>query len=147
MTDIEILELNRQIAEKVMLEPEPIGFPQEWEMTFSNYLDGTPTESSGKNWIVVHLYEHDDEQEWIPKFFATNPKMAFVMEQKIIERELMDEYVFELAEVVIGTSRPGVVQVQTGLNQQELFALIHATPEERCLAALKAVETDLDKQK
>lgn len=65
-------EINVLIAEKVMGEPCPKTFPQDWYTTLHRWLDGEPVESEGGNWIVAHLYENDDIQEWIPKPFATS---------------------------------------------------------------------------
>jgi len=68
-----------------------------------------------------------------PRPFSTDIAAAFEAETKVIEKD-PSMYVHALASVVFGYS-----QVQDISDIRKMCMLIHATPEQRCKAALLAV--------
>lgn len=64
--------------------------------------------------------------------YSTSIADAWLAEERIAELKLKKQYVEALQEIV-GTRRDIVLKFT-------IWALVHATPEQRCLAALKATE-------
>jgi hypothetical protein len=62
---------------------------------------------------------------------------ASYVEQWIAHRDLRSEYIKELTKILIGDNVP---------DSGDLWPLITATPSERCLAALNALETTVPKE-
>jgi len=70
-------------------------------------------------------------------FYSSDPVAVFEMEEKIKELGLMREYGLALAREL------GLFDDERDMGDLEgrnLFALAHASPEDRCVAALEAVE-------
>ena len=75
---------------------------------------------------------------WRP---STDISAAYTMEERIKELGLEHQYVIEMVMIVGGYKHISdvVIRIGRGLSANELFAVIHATPEDRCRAALKAI--------
>jgi len=107
------LELDALVAEKVM----------EWKT----------------NWLKTDWYEEINPNTHRHKGSATNFKpstdiaAAFEAEERAIDKD-PSMYIHALASVVFGYS-----QVQDISDIRKMCMLIHATPEQRCKAALLAV--------
>jgi hypothetical protein len=65
--------------------------------------------------------------------YSTDIAAAWLVEERIAELGLIDEYCIELNAIANA-------HWDDGKRQPQRWQLIHATPEDRCRAALKAVE-------
>ena len=114
------LEANREtdalIAEKVM----------GWESQYIEYGG-----SGGEYvWILPDgIRQHEPD---VPSY-STDIAAAYQMEERIAELGLIDEYCKQLNKIAN-------VHWDEGVRQPQRWQLIHATPEDRCKAALMAVE-------
>lgn len=70
-----------------------------------------------------------------PPKYSTDIAAALEIEEKLKARGLVSEYVEELR-IVCGVEELGW---DACYGDEEMFLFIHATPKQRCLAALKAV--------
>lgn len=110
-------ELNRLVAEKVM----------GWTLT--RWANGNgqwtlPDGSQGPTWNTM------------PRF-ATDIACAFQVEDRIAELNLKGSYAIALHDIIRQTYAPLYVMTDT----DETWDLIHATPRQRCEAALATVST------
>ena len=60
------------------------------------------------------------------------------MEERLIELGLTEQYAYNLTELVLGGSAFGFLN--RGAYEHQTFAIAHAPPRERCLAALQMLE-------
>lgn len=65
-----------------------------------------------------------------PPLYSSDIRLAFQVEERIAELELQGEYELALAEVVTD-GKP---------NMAHVWDYVHASPEQRCRAALEAVK-------
>lgn len=65
--------------------------------------------------------------------YSTNIAAAYAMETKIDELGLRDEYVWALQQ-----------RIEAIASIDEWWGLVHATPMQRCLAALKAIGVNIE---
>jgi|ERR1051326_1170112 hypothetical protein len=128
-------ELDTLVAEKVMGESRPEYFP---EQALESQLSGNPIKSELGNWLLLCDYEEGDIPTWHPIAFSTNIAAAFLMEEYIKQQGLSERYAYNLVEIVIPGSAFGFLN--RGAYEKDIFAITHALPEHRCIAALKAAE-------
>lgn len=69
--------------------------------------------------------------------YSTNIAAAFQVEKRIKEMGISERYAYFLVETVIPNSAFGFLN--RGAYEKDIFAMVHASPEHRCIAALKAV--------
>ena len=131
--DIDKLKMDAAIAELM-----------EWKGYHElNYVDGDTWYSSCKNCGDV-APENEDILAWnwgdppiagcegYPRY-STDIAAAYQVEERIEELGLWRKYCWELIKIVSAKASDEMLQT---------WYLIHATPEDRCRAALKAVETE-----
>jgi len=125
------LELDALIAEQVMGEARP---------TYSHEPHIDMRQSEDGNWMC---YGQGDLCQWLPLHFSDNIYNANLVEDRIIKLQLIGKYTLALVWVVLNIPETSSffqrVRTDLDLDEQELFAIIHATAEQRCRAALKAV--------
>lgn len=135
-------EIDAQIAEKVMrlalAQPEPY----EWqtdipsEQTPGTFLKGRGFKCArcSKYHLAESLSEHycDCVNPWDVPPYSTDISAAMQVEDRIAELGLQTPYCDELTNIVASDCG----KTQLGAMR---FDLIHATPKQRCLAALAAV--------
>lgn len=99
-------------------------------MRYADYRDGRAAKPVPIGDSIEGIIDIDfDWIEWTP---STDISQAMMVEDKILERGLQDKYCFELSKIVTPVDKEDI------WNQR--WYLIHATPQQRCQAALKAVE-------
>lgn len=128
-------KLDALVAERVMGEPRPEYFP---DHALELQLASNPIKSESGNWLLLCDYEEGDVPTWQPIAFSTDFAEAFRMEEHIKELGLSVRYAHYLVETVIPSSAFGFFN--RGAYEADIFAIIHALPEHRCIAALKATE-------
>lgn len=81
----------------------------------------------------------------IPKF-STDIAAAYAMEERIEELGLTERYIVELARIACGYDGlpETLIRLQRGLYEDQIWAMVHASPADRCRAALRAVEEGQD---
>ena len=110
----EIRELNAKIAELMgwkTLWADRRGYSDTWQRP-----DGS------------------SEYGLLPPFYSTDIAAAYTMEERIAELGLIEEYCFQLNAIA------NEHKDRDYCRQPQRWQLIHATPEDRCRAALKATE-------
>lgn len=130
------LKLDALIAERVMGEPRPEYFP---DHALELQLAGNPIKSELGNWMLLCDYEEGDIPTWRPIAFSADAAAAFLMEERIKELGLSEHYANYLVETVIPRSAFGFLN--RGAYEKDIFAVAHALPEHRCIAALKTAES------
>jgi len=83
---------------------------------------------------------------WLPvPPIESDISAAYQMEERIKELGLHRKYIHYLTKILHGYEGMSetIVRLGRGIDTEILFDMVHATPEDRCLAALAAVE---DKQ-
>jgi len=70
--------------------------------------------------------------------YSTNIVAAFQVEERIEEMGLSERYAYALAETVIPNSAFGFLN--RGASSIDIFAMVHASPAHRCIAALIAMD-------
>ena len=89
------------------------------------------------------IWIHPDKNtRTAPEDWSTNIAAAYAMEDRIEELNLAHQYIINLVMIVCDYEHitDVVIRIGRGLSADQLFAVIHATPEDRCRAALKAAE-------
>ena len=79
---------------------------------------------------------------WGSMDFCEDIKATWMVEERIEELGLVHQYCINLVMVVCNYKQDyhAILRMGRGLYDEQLFAIIHASPEDRCRAALKAVE-------
>jgi hypothetical protein len=107
-----------------MGEPKPDYVPE-------NYLDLNVIPSADaplspkKCWACYCYYDHGDVPEWEPQPFSNDIRWAYLMEEHLRERGLALPYADYLAKILERTEA-----------KVTRFDLAHATPLQRCQAAI-----------
>lgn|GEM_PF-6789666 len=112
------------VVEMVMGEIKPDYVPE-------NYLDANlsgvePPQSPKQCWKCYCYYEHGDVPEWEPQPFSQDPRWAYRMEEHLKDQGLNVPYADCLARVL----------ELMGTGKVNRFDLVHATPLQRCQAAI-----------
>ena len=68
--------------------------------------------------------------------YSSSLDAAWLMEEEIAQRKLIRKYVFALEDIVWSAGRSQQAILDEWPSPHELWQLIHATPEQRCRAAL-----------
>lgn len=123
----ELNALSAEVAERVIGESMPA-------IVDCSFIIGTPRFSPLNAWMHVHRYENGDKCEWEPRPYATSIYYAFQVEDRIAELGLQARYVINLAKLV----DPRVKQDDAIMSLW--WNLVHASPEQRCRAALECVK-------
>ena len=77
----------------------------------------------------------------VPRYTLHSEQIAAVR-QEIARRELRDEFIRALI-VVVGIDIEHAATHTWYASEKDLFALVNATPEQQCLAALRACGVDI----
>lgn len=128
-----VKELDALVAERVMGEPMPTEFPFDWETSFQAYLHGEPKTSAEGNWVIIHIYEEGDEQQWQPQPFSTDNEVARQVTKKMSELDEEIAFTRNLWERIKAESVRGL------MSAGEAYQILTASPLNICLAALKTV--------
>jgi len=138
MADKELsgIELSALVAERVFGEPMP-AIPEECPFDI-NHAEPSPK----GHWQHVHTYENGDVCEWEPFPYGEDIEAAMTVENRIAELGLQNDYIAHLWSVV-GATRNGI-NFWTADNFKAFWLCIHATAEQRCRAALAAIESKQD---
>ena len=123
-------ELDEQIAREVMMAKPSISWELFTEDESASALT-CDTEAEARKWLAEHprlqgRYHVGPLEHWPP--YSTNISAAMEVENRIAELGLENEYTIALWDAV-GTGTP---------SSRSLWFCIHATPEQRCLAAIEA---------
>jgi hypothetical protein len=97
---------------------------------------------------VVYTFIHGDYLVQDPEdtiaylvcpHYSSDIAAAFAVEEQIDRLGLAGPYASHLAGQVLGSRASRVLA--GGVSEQDLFALAHASPAQRCIAALQALES------
>ncbi len=114
------------VAEMVMGERKPDYVPENY-LELNTVSNTIPPMSPMEYWICYCYYEHGDIPEWEPQPFSTDIRQAYIMEEHLRERGLALSYADCLVKVL----------ERTGAKEATRFDLAHATPLQRCQAAIR----------
>lgn len=118
-------ELSEAVATKVFGEAKP-------PLSEICAFDVTHAEPSARgNWQHIHVYDHGDVCEWEVFPYAEDIEAAMQVEDRIAELGYQSEYYRALVDVVF-------TSIKDRLAQQ--FDIVHASAEQRCLAALSCID-------
>lgn len=128
------MALSAEVAERVMGEPAPpVLEGEENDHSFSVYLTGEPIKFPKGAWRCHWIFDHGDVPEWHPAPFAESIAQAFKAEDRIAELNLKGAYASALCRIVVADMKDG--DIESGQ-----WLLAHASPEQRCRAALQCVK-------
>jgi len=120
--------LDRAVAERVMEWHQEVDY--DYHPPQFNWVD--------KNGDYQEIMSHPDQLAnppvWSP---SKDIRAAFQVEDRIAELNLQNDYIAHLWSVV-GATRNGI-NFWTADNFKAFWLCVHATPEQRCRAALEAV--------
>ena len=113
------------VAELIMGEPKPGYVPENYLALNANPSADAPL-SPKKCWVCCCYYDHGDVPEWEPQPFSNDIRWAYLMEEHLRERGLALLYADFLAKIL----------EYKGTKKLTRFDLVHATPLQRCQAAI-----------
>jgi hypothetical protein len=70
--------------------------------------------------------------------YSSDIRAVYQVEERIKDLGLSERYAYELVHVVIPGSAFGFLN--RGAYEDDIYAMVHASPEHRCIAALKVME-------
>lgn len=126
-------ELSEAVAVRVFEEPQPPALASEACPLMLDRVEPSPKGA----WLHVHRFDHGDACEWEPRPFSESIEAAMQVEDRIAELGLQGNYVAALWEVLGGQIG---VNFWNKSNFETMWLCTHASAEQRCLAALKAVQ-------